>query len=267
MAILELEHVSVSYDGQRHAVDDVSFSVEEGEIISLVGESGSGKSTLLHCVQGLLPKSAATRGKITLFGENMLELSDARRRKMRGEQIAMIFQDTGRYMNPITRVGRQFTGYLKLHLDKNKEEILELERQMLEKVHLHDVERILHSYPFELSGGMRQRVGIAIALSLQPRLLLADEPTSALDVTVQAQVVKELVQLCRREGATIILVTHNMGVAAHISDKIGVMQNGKLVEWGSAQDVICNPREDYTKSLLSAIVELDDEQFLQSGKE
>ena len=261
MAILELEHVSVSYDGQRHAVDDVSFSVEEGEIISLVGESGSGKSTLLHCVQGLLPKSAATRGKITLFGENMLELSDARRRKMRGEQIAMIFQDTGRYMNPITRVGRQFTGYLKLHLDKNKEEILELERQMLEKVHLHDVERILHSYPFELSGGMRQRVGIAIALSLQPRLLLADEPTSALDVTVQAQVVKELVQLCRREGATIILVTHNMGVAAHISDKIGVMQNGKLVEWGKTEDIISFPRQEYTKSLLSSVIELRDDRL------
>ena len=140
--------------------------------------------------------------------------------------------------------------------------MLELERQMLEKVHLYDVDRVLHSYPFELSGGMRQRVGIAIALSLHPRLLLADEPTSALDVTVQAQVVKELVQLCREEGATIILVTHNMGVAAHISDKIGVMQNGKLVEWGSARDVIRHPQEAYTKSLLSAIVELDDEQFL-----
>jgi len=262
MAILELEHVSVSYDGLRHAVDDVSFSVEEGEIISLVGESGSGKSTLLHSIQGLLPKGAAARGKITLFGENMLELSDAQRRRIRGEQIAMIFQDTGRYMNPITRVGKQFTGYLKLHLDNSKEELLELERKMLEKVHLHDVDRVLHSYPFELSGGMRQRVGIAIALSLHPRLLLADEPTSALDVTVQAQVVKELVRLCREEGATIILVTHNMGVAAHISDKIGVMQHGNLVEWGTAADLIRHPKEDYTKSLLSAIVELDDRQLL-----
>lgn len=262
MPILELEHVSVSYDGINHAVDDVSFSVQEGEIISLVGESGSGKSTLLHCIQGLLPKGAAARGKITLFGQNMLELSEEQRRKMRGEQISMIFQDTGRYMNPITRIGRQFTAFLKLHLDQNKQDLLDLEKEMLYKVHLHDTDRILNSYPFELSGGMRQRVGIAFALALHPRLLLADEPTSALDVTVQAQVVKELAQLCRSEGATIIIVTHNMGVAAHISDKIGVMQNGKLVEWGTADDVIYHPVQTYTRSLLSSIVELDDEQLI-----
>jgi len=262
MNILTLENVSVSYDGIKHAVDDVSFCVEEGEIISIVGESGSGKSTLLHCIQGLLPKGAAARGKIMLFGRNMLELSDKERRKMRGEQIAMIFQDTGRYMNPIRRIGRQYTGYLKLHLDKSVKELEALEREMLRKVNLTDTERVLRSYPFELSGGMRQRVGIAFALSLHPRLLLADEPTSALDVTVQAQVVKELAQLCRSEKATIIIVTHNMGVAAHISDKIGVMQNGRLVEWGSASQVISSPRQEYTKNLLASIVELDDPQLI-----
>ncbi|MBQ9031225.1 MAG: ABC transporter ATP-binding protein [Parasporobacterium sp.] len=267
MTILELEHVSVSYDGIRNAVDDVSFSVQEGEIISLVGESGSGKSTLLHCIQGLLPGGAAARGRITLFGKNMLELSAAERKRMRGEQIAMVFQDTGRYMNPITRIGGQFTSYLKLHLDQSKEELLELERTMLRKVNLEDTERILHSYPFELSGGMRQRVGIAIALSLHPRLLLADEPTSALDVTVQAQVVKELAALCRQEGATIIIVTHNMGVAAHISDKIGVMQSGRLVEWGTVEQVIRHPKEAYTQSLLSAIAELDDTRLLKQKQE
>ena len=258
MNILELEHVSVSYDGIRHAVDDVSFSVQEGEIISLVGESGSGKSTLLHAVQGLLPKGTAVRGKIGIFGRDMMQLSVQERKKMRGEQIAMVFQDTGRYMNPISRIGRQFTAYLNLHLHKSKEELAELEKEMLRKVNLEDTDRILHSYPFELSGGMRQRVGIAIALSLHPRLLLADEPTSALDVTVQAQVVKELARLCRQEGATIIIVTHNMGVAAHISDKIGVMQHGRLVEWGSAKQIIQDPKDPYTRSLLDSIVELQD---------
>jgi len=262
MNILTLEHVSVSYDGIRHAVDDVSFSVEEGEIVSIVGESGSGKSTLLHCMQGLLPKGAAARGSITLFGKDIMTMSDGERRKMRGEQIAMIFQDTGRYMNPIRKIGKQYNSYLKLHLNKRRQELLELETQMLHKVHLSDTQRVLDSYPFELSGGMRQRVGIAFALSLNPRLLLADEPTSALDVTVQAQVVKELAQLCRSEKATIIMVTHNMGVAAHISDKIGVMQNGRLVEWGNASRVISHPQQEYTRNLLASIVELDDPQLI-----
>ena len=258
MAIIELEHVSVSYDGIRSAVDDVSLSVQEGEIVSIVGESGSGKSTLLHCIQGLLPKGVAVRGRIMLLGRDMLELSPAELRRMRGEQVAMIFQDTGRYMNPIARVGKQFAGYLKLHRDLSPPALKELEEEMLRKVHLNDTERVLNSYPFELSGGMRQRVGIAFALALHPRLLLADEPTSALDVTVQAQVVKELAQLCREEQATIIIVTHNMGVAAHISDKIGVMQNGRLVEWGTAKEVIESPREEYTRNLLDSIMELDD---------
>ena len=263
MEILRLEHVSVSYDGKRPAVDDVSFCVEEGEIVSLVGESGSGKSTLLHCIQGLLPSGAAARGEILLFGQDMRTLPAGERRKMRGEQISMIFQDTGRYMNPVSKIGKQYTGFLKLHLDKPKAQLLALEQEMLRKVNLKDTQRVLDSYPFELSGGMRQRVGIAMALSLHPRLLLADEPTSALDVTVQAQVVRELAQLCRSEGATIIMVTHNMGVAANISDKIGVMRSGRLVEWGTAREVITNPQEEYTRSLLSSIVDLEDPRMVK----
>ena len=260
--ILRLEHFSVSYDGRRAVVDDVSLQIGQGEIVTIVGESGSGKSTLLHGIQGLLPSSAATKGKVLLFGQDLTKLDAAARRKMRGEQISMIFQDTGRYMNPISRIGKQYTGFLKQHMHRPEDELLALEREMLRKVNLTDTERVLSCYPFELSGGMRQRVGIAMALSLKPKLLLADEPTSALDVTVQAQVVKELAALCRKEGATIIMVTHNMGVAANISDRVGVMQNGRLSEWGTVTEVIREPKETYTKSLLSSIVELSDPQLI-----
>ena len=260
--VLALEHFSVSYDGRRSVVDDVSLSIRQGEIVTIVGESGSGKSTLLHGIQGLLPKTAAVKGRVLLFGKDLTGLDEAQRRKMRGEKIAMIFQDTGRYMNPTRRIGKQYTDFLKQHMHAPVQELLGLERKMLHKVHLTDPERVLCSYPFELSGGMRQRVGIAMALSLKPELLLADEPTSALDVTVQAQVVKELAALCREEGATIILVTHNMGVAANISDRVGVMRNGQLVEWGSAQEVIRHPFDDYTKRLLASIVELNDPQLV-----
>ena len=261
--ILRLEHVSVTYDGVRTAMDDVSLQIMQGEIISIVGESGSGKSTLLHAVQGLLPRNAAVSGHISLFGQDLAGLNQAQRRKMRGEKISMIFQDTGRYMNPISKIGKQYTAFLKLHLKKSEAELRALEAEMLRRVNLTDTSRVLDSYPFELSGGMRQRVGIAMALSLGPKLLLADEPTSALDVTVQAQVVRELVQLCREEGATIMIVTHNMGVAANISDRIGVMQGGRMVEWGTVNDVIRAPKSAYTKSLLESIIELDDPQMVQ----
>ena len=173
----------------------------------------------------------------------------------------MIFQDTGRYMNPISRIGSQYTEFLRVHGIKSNEECQRLEQDMLSRVHLHDTDRVLHAYPFELSGGMRQRVGIAIAMTLKPRLLLADEPTSALDVTVQAQVVYEMMELRKKYGTTIIIVTHNMGVAAYMSDMIGVMQNGKLVEWGRTEEIIDHPREEYTRTLLSSIVELGDERL------
>ncbi|MBO7709798.1 MAG: ABC transporter ATP-binding protein [Lachnospiraceae bacterium] len=264
MEILSLEHVSVTYDGIRAATDDISLQIMQGEIICIVGESGSGKSTLLHAVQGLLPAGAAVKGQIRLFGKDLAGLSQVQKRRMRGEQVAMIFQDTGRYMNPIAKIGKQYLSFLKLHLQKPEAELKALQEEMLRKVKLTDTQRVLNSYPFELSGGMRQRVGIAMALSLGPKLLLADEPTSALDVTVQAQVVRELAQLCRDAGTTIIIVTHNMGVAATISDRIGVMQGGRMVEWGTVSEVIQKPKSTYTKDLLRSIIELDDPQLLQS---
>ena len=261
MALLEIENYSITYDGLRSAVDNVSLNVDEGEIISIVGESGSGKSTLLHGILGLLPPGAATRGKLTVFGKNIPSLSEAEQRAMRGEMMSIIFQDTGRYLNPIGRIGKQFRHYLCVHGDYTNEQAHDLAVDLLKQVHLTDAERVLNSYPFELSGGMRQRVGIAMAMALQPKLLLADEPTSALDVTIQAQIVRQMMELRREYGTTIIIVTHNMGVASYMSDRIGVMKNGRLVETAPAEELIYEPGDQYTRSLLDAVIELDDERM------
>ncbi len=261
MALVEIENYSISYDGLRSAVDNVSMTVEEGEIISIVGESGSGKSTLLTGIQGLLPRSAATKGSLRVFGKEISSMTEAELRAMRGADLAVIFQDTGRYLNPIGRIGKQFWQYLRVHGDYTRQQAHDLAAERLKRVHLTDAERVLNSYPFELSGGMRQRVGIAMAMALQPKLLLADEPTSALDVTIQAQIVRQMMELRREYGTTIIIVTHNMGVASYMSDRIGVMKNGRLVEMAPAEELIYSPRDQYTRSLLSAVIELDDERM------
>ena len=261
MTILELKHISLTYDGIRNILDDISFSVQSGEIIGIVGESGSGKSTLLHVILGLIPDGSVTKGECFLFGRSASERKRRELKKLRGEEVAMIFQDTGRYMNPISRVGAQYKEYLTAHGCRGRKKCIEKEKEMLSRVHLKDTERILHAYPFELSGGMRQRVGIAMAMSLKPKLLLADEPTSALDVTMQAQVVYEMMELRRKYGTSIILVTHNIGVAACMSDKLGIMQNGKLVEWGNTGDIISCPQTEYTRTLLDSVIEIDDERM------
>ena len=258
MEILKVENYSVTYDGEHNAADHVSFSMNEGDIVCIVGESGSGKSTVLHGVLGLQSPGAVHKGRVTLFGRDLSTMSKAELMKMRGEQVAMIFQDTGRYLNPISRIGRQFDAFLKYHADAVSGDVRSLERDMLQRVHLQDVDRVLGAYPFELSGGMRQRVGIAMAMSLKPRLLLGDEPTSALDVTVQAQVVRQMMDLRDKYGTSLLIVTHNMGVAAYMSDYLGVMQKGKLVEWGKTEEVIGHPRTDYTRRLLGAIIGLND---------
>jgi len=257
-----IDNYSVSYDGVNSAVDGVSLRVAQGEIVSIVGESGSGKSTLLHGVLGLLPAGAAARGSLAAFGEEISGMSPAALRDLRGSRLAMIFQDTGRYMNPIARIGAQYDAFLRIHGMTDARRRRDLQRQMLLSLHLTDPERVLRAYPFELSGGMRQRVGIAMAMSLKPRLLLADEPTSALDVTVQAQVIRQMMELRELYGTAIVMVTHNIGVAAYLSDRIGVMQRGRLVELGPAAEVIDRPGDPYTRGLLDAVVEIDDERLI-----
>ena len=258
MEILRVNNFSVTYDGEHNAADHVSFSMEQGDIVCIVGESGSGKSTVLHGVLGLQSPGAVSKGRVTLFGSDLSKLSKAELMKLRGEQVAMIFQDTGRYLNPISRVGRQFDAFLRYHVRMSDDELHALEKDMLQRVYLQDVDRVLSAYPFELSGGMRQRVGIAMAMALKPKLLLGDEPTSALDVTVQAQVVRQMMDLRDKYGTSLLIVTHNMGVAAYMSDYLGVMQRGRLVEWGRTEDVVRDPQTDYTRRLLKSVIGLND---------
>ena len=261
MALVEIKNYSITYDGVRSSVDDVSLDIQEGEIIGIVGESGSGKSTLLHGILGLLPRGAATKGSLKVFGREIPSMSEAEQRAMRGRDMAIIFQDTGRYLNPIGRIGKQFWQYLRVHGDYTQQQAHDIAVEQLKRVHLTDAERVLNAYPFELSGGMRQRVGIAMAMTMQPKLLLADEPTSALDVTIQAQIVRQMMELRREYGTTIIIVTHNMGVASYMSDRIGVMKSGRLVELGPAENVIYHPGDAYTRSLLDSVIELNDERL------
>lgn len=262
MEILNIENCTINYQGQKAAVNDVSLSVGEREIVSIVGESGSGKTTLIRAILGILPPGGIVAGgKILFQGRNLLELDERSQQKIRGTEIAMIFQDVGASMDPIRIVDSQYRESILVHHKMPKEKCRALETDMLKKMHLTDPERVLGSYPFELSGGMKQRVGIAMSMTAQPKLLLADEPTSALDVTIQAEVVREMKKLREQYQAAIILVTHNMGVASYISDKIGVMCRGELVEFGKRDDVIFHPQHEYTRNLLAAVPRLEGKRF------
>ena len=260
MNILEFKNLSIKYQNEKSAVDNVSFYVPEGSIVAIVGESGSGKSTIIRAAIGLLPQGGKVEsGEILFSGNNLLDLSEDELRRMRGNQISMVFQDTGTYLNPRIKIGKQYLELLKIHMeDYSKDKAYDLAVNMLSKMKLPDPKNVMKSYPFQLSGGMLQRVAIAMAISMKPRLLLADEPTSALDVTIQAQVVKEMIELCKSTGTTIVIVTHNMGVASAMADYIAVMQKGVLKEFGTRDQIIENPQNDYTKNLLSVVPELED---------
>ena len=254
--ILRYEHVDISYNGVK-AIKDVSFSVDEGEILGIVGESGSGKSTLIKAAMGLLGESGlVTRGDIWYKGKNLPDLSAAELRKLNGPELGMIFQYAGSSFCPIRTVGAQLYESMTEHETVSKEEFSHRATELLKKIGFENARRILDSYPFELSGGMQQRVGIAAAMLLNPSVLLADEPTSALDVSVQKQVVEEMLLVRRTFGTSIVLVTHNIGVIGAMADKVLVMKNGEMVEYGDTQQVLNNPKEDYTRLLMSAVPKL-----------
>ena len=259
--VIRYEHVDISYKGKR-VVHDVSFSVEKGEILGIVGESGSGKSTLIKAAMGLLGKDGlVTRGDIWYKGMDLPDLKPREMRKLCGPELGMIFQTAGSSFCPIRTVRAQLYEFMTEH-KKIKADVFENQAEkLLEKFGFEDTKRVLDSYPFELSGGMKQRVGIAMSMTARPRLLLADEPTSALDVTIQAEVVREMKKLREQYETAIILVTHNMGVASYISDKIGVMCKGELVEFGKRDDVIFHPKHEYTKKLLAAVPRLEGKRF------
>lgn len=254
--LLDIQHMEVSYNG-RPAVRDVSLQMEPGEILGIVGESGSGKSTVIKAAMGLLGKGGAvTKGDVYYKDKNVLDAGAEELRKMRGPAMGMIFQNTEAALCPIRTIEDQLYESVSQHEKASRQEVRGRALELFEKMRLTDGQRILESYPFELSGGMNQRVGIMMAMVLRPDLLFADEPTSALDVTVQAQVVREMMKMRKIYGTGIVIVTHNIGVVEYMADTIAVMCQGRLVEYGKKEDVIAHPREDYTKKLLGAVLRI-----------
>ena len=254
--LLEVKNLHIQYAGTE-MVHGISFSLDSGEVLSLVGESGSGKTSVIRAVLGCLPhEGRVNEGEIIFSGVNMLENTPKMWRDISGRNISMIFQDSGSMMNPIRTIGSQFVEYILEHSSMDPQKAEKEAKEILDKMQLPNPDTIMDSFPFELSGGMRQRVGVAMAMFFRPQLLLADEPTSALDVTTQAQVVKELMKICREDGTAIILVTHNLGVATYMSDKIMVMQNGHVVEEGTSEAIIENPQANYTKELLHSVPQI-----------
>ena len=245
------------------AVNGVSYRVEPGKTLGIVGESGSGKTTVIRAVLGLLAGGGkVTEGSITFEGEDLLSYTPEQWRKLRGSDISMIFQDSGAMMNPTRKVGKVFTEYILTHEKISKKEAWSKGIAMLERMRLPSPDNIMESYPFQLSGGMRQRVGIAMGMTYQPKLLLADEPTSALDVTTQAQIVRQMMKLRDDYHTGIIVVTHNLGVAAYMSDYIVVMKNGRMEDQGTREYILKESKNEYTRKLLEAVPSRGGERYV-----
>lgn len=254
--LMRYDHVDISYNGVQ-AVTDVSFTLHKGEILGIVGESGSGKSTLMKAAMGLLGNAGVvTRGDIWYRGKNITDMNEQERRRLNGPELGMIFQSVGSSFCPIRTVGAQLYESVTEHEAMSRESFQTLAEDLLQKIGFENARRILDSYPFELSGGMQQRVGIAAAMLLNPSVLLADEPTSALDVSIQKQVVEEMLMVRERFGTAIVLVTHNIGVVTAMADHVLVMKDGRVVEYGDADQILEQPREVYTRTLMSAVPRL-----------
>ena len=260
--MLEIKNVTISY-GDRPTVKNFSMALKKGEIASIVGESGSGKTTVIRAVLGLLPGGGkVTEGDILFEGKSLLENTAEEWRNLRGTDMSMIFQDSGAMLNPIRKIGSVFVEYIRTHEKISRKAAWEKGREMLEQMRLPSSDNIMKSYPFQLSGGMRQRVGIAMAMTFQPKLLLADEPTSALDVTTQAQIVRQMMELREEWGTSIIMVTHNLGAAAYMSDQILVMKEGQIADTGSRDQILKGGRSIYTQELLEAVPSLGGERYV-----
>lgn len=264
--MLEVRDLSIRYEDNA-TVKDVSFTVADGEIYSIIGPSGSGKSTILNAVSGMLGRNGTiTSGTIRLSGQDLFRdgAYTPYLKQVLGRQLATITQHPDRSFDPLFTIGDQMTEVMRVNEKISRKDAKKKGTALLERLYFSDPERVWDSYPHQLSGGMCQRVAVAMALSNRATLLLADEPTSALDVTVQAQVIRQMMELRESTGTAIVLVTHNIGVAAYLSDRIGVMQHGKLVELGRTRDVIEHPCHEYTRGLLDAVVEIDDERLIAS---
>jgi len=268
--LLALQGVCVAlpaWADRERAVSDISLELQRNEILCVVGESGSGKSVLARSIMGLLPAPhvRVTGGRVVFDGENLLEASPERMRALRGARIAMIFQEPMTALNPLMTIGRQIEEMVEIHLVLTRQERRQRIVALLEEVRLEDPQRIMRAYPHELSGGQRQRAMIAMALILEPAILIADEPTTALDVTTQAQILALIKELQRKHHTGVLFITHDFGVVAEIADRVAVMQHGVLVEHGAAAQVLNRPQHQYTRSLIGAVPALAPRQRRETG--
>jgi len=261
-ALLEVENLRTQFDtsaGTVRAVDGISYTVNEGETVGIVGESGCGKSVGALSVLRLIPDPPGriASGSIRFAGSNLLTLSEAEIRKVRGGQIGMVFQEPMTSLNPVLTIGLQLCETMEIHLELSPQEAQARAIELLDMVGISEPARRLQQYPHHLSGGMRQRVMIAIALSCKPKLIIADEPTTALDVTIQAQILELMKNLTKRFGVALIIITHNLGVVARYADRVNVMYAGRIVESGTASDVYHRPVHPYTLGLLRSVPRMD----------
>ena len=257
MALLEVKNLCTTFKtraGDVHAVDNVSFTLERGEVLGIVGESGSGKSVTAYSIMQILtPPGEISSGSVVFDGKELVGAGEDEIRKIRGNKISVIFQDPMTSLNPVYTVGNQLIEAIVLHTNRNKKQAKERAIELLKLVGITDPEKRLKQYPYEHSGGMRQRVMIAMALACEPDLLIADEPTTALDVTIQAQILELMKSLQKQFNMAIIMITHDLGVVAGMCDHINVMYAGKVIEHGNADQVFYDPKHEYTKGLLASI--------------
>jgi len=260
--VLQVDQLKVSFSSKKQkipAVYDVSFSLYEGEILGIVGESGSGKSVTSLSIMGLIPKPPGIieSGQILFQGEDLLKASEKRMREIRGNDISMIFQEPMTSLNPLFTIGNQLMEAIRLHTNVTKKEAKERSIELLKLVGLPRANELINEYPHQLSGGMRQRVMIAMAMACHPKVLIADEPTTALDVTIQAQILSLMKELNKKTNTSIILITHDLGVVAEICDRVLVMYAGEVVEQGDVQSIFQQPKHPYTKGLLKSVPHLN----------
>lgn len=255
--LFEVRHLCVSYAGKR-VLSDVDLAIDKGELVGLVGASGSGKSTLAGACVGLLgPSGRIDAGQILLDGHDLVGASSSEMRSVRGARIAFVFQDPMSSFSPIRTFGVQYQEAMAAHGHRDAAENERVIADIFDRLALHDAPRILRSYPFELSGGMAQRVAIAFALALKPDLIIADEPTSALDVVVQAQVIAEFMALRKDFGTSVLLISHNIGMVGYCCDRMCVMHDGRIVERGVPDQVLLHPKDAYTRELIAAVPSLN----------
>ena len=263
--LLEIKDERLSFftpAGEVKALNGVCFSMEEGEVLGIVGESGSGKSVTAYSIMGLTAYPGKLVGGTVHFnGHEVEKMTEKEFRKIRGNEVSIIFQDPMTSLNPVYTIGNQIVEVILLHTNKTKKEAYERAKELLELVGINEPTKRLKQYPHELSGGMRQRVMIAIALACEPKLLIADEPTTALDVTIQAQILELMQELRKKLGMSIIMITHDLGVVASMCEKIAVMYAGHIVEYGTADEIFYNPSHEYTKGLIKSIPKLNAEKI------